>query len=664
MSDKKEVNRQARLEAKQRRQEIKEKRKQEKVKRDKKEGRERFELIKMWMYTVAAAIQKDRGIIPNDIGNKILITTNMYVTKLFLNSVVQITEMGLLTPTQFTQDLVEYVREKGGTAVIDFTFKRQHMNVNTAEAGLKSRRRNWEYVCAADNVTDAQKERAARCLYTCEQLDAGESLTYTRLFVTIRAKTGTELRESEKLVYSYLLSIGASYLPINSQLENTMQYISILSDRTTKEIKDSKALITSERTLSQMLPNICDSNGDKGLWCGINVINNQHYRINFEDITIARNIYAVAPSGVGKTVLIQNMAMSALERPNWRVCAMDIKGNELSRMCRAVGGVIVSLTPESRFYINYFKMDKGFTTYEGSADYFRKNFNWAKASMVTMSGEIKQEVVNEMNSLLEEFLDYVYVRLGVLPNNLNTWEATMGLTPFDIYDQLREFTTPGIIQKYPKSAVKLITTLKEFMSRGGSRSHVLSEEFDMKAILAAKMVTFNFGLLKYDSVGQLDRPLFNLKYDYMTKINSDYVAYNYAHGFETFKILEESQIVPPETLRKYAEEFTLRRSQRQTTVLLGNSIQALMESGTSKALIENVRGLFVGHQTGEAKEEIIKQFDLEKYRNLLESIGMTEERGNSFLFINGMQDDPIIPVVKVFLRPDKKYLFKPTNEFN
>lgn len=664
MGDKKSLQKSDKAEAKQRRQEVKARRKQEKAKHDKAEGRERFELVKMWMYTIASTIQKDRGVIPNDIGNKILITPNMYVTKLFLSSVLQVTEMGLLTPTQFTQDLIETVREKGGTAVIDFTYKRQHMNVNSAESGLKSRRRNWEYVCASDNVTDAQKERAARCLYTCEQLDAGERLTYTRLYITIRAKTGTELRESEKLVYNYLSGIGASYLPINSELESTLEYISILSDRTTKATKDAKALVTSDITLSQMMPNICDSNGENGLWCGINVINGQHYRINFEDITIARNIYVVAPSGVGKTVLVQNMAMAALEKSNWRVCAMDIKGNELSRMCKAVGGVIVSLTPESRFYINYFKMEKEFTTYEDSVEYFRRNFNWAKASMVTMSGETDPQIINEMNSELEEFLNYVYIRLAVRSDNLNTWDATMTLTPFQIYDQLREFTTPAVVRKYPQSAPKLVNTLKEFMSRDGSRSYVLSQEFDMRAILAAKMVVFNFGLLKYTSVGELDRPLFNLKYDYMTKINSDYVAYNYANGFETFKILEESQIVPPETLRKYAEEFTLRRAQRQTTVLLGNSIQALMESGIAKALIENVRALFVGHQTGDAKEELIKQFDLEEYRELLNSIGMTEERSNSFLFINRMQDDAIVPIVKVFLRPDKKYLqFTPTNEF-
>ena len=60
--------------------------------------KERFETINMWMYYIAATFNKDRGTIPDNIGNRILITSNMYITKLYLNSIILVTALGMKTP--------------------------------------------------------------------------------------------------------------------------------------------------------------------------------------------------------------------------------------------------------------------------------------------------------------------------------------------------------------------------------------------------------------------------------------------------------------------------------------------------------------------------------------------------------------------------------------
>lgn len=641
--------------------------KKQEVKRPKKE---RFEVLRMWVYYLGSMIAKDRGTIPNNIGNKILITSNMYITKLYLSSIIQITVAGLNVPITTVQELTRYLREKKCTAVVDATFKRMPMKMSVNDSGLNSRRRTWENTMKLDYISDRQKEMSARCLYTTDLLEQGEELCYTRVYITLRAKSGSELKRAEVLAGKFLSASSIVYLPITSNVKETLEYISILSDKYSKETKDAKALVTSDLTLAQMMPNTGAFNGSKGLWLGVNLLNNSHFYVDFESITIARNIYLIAPSGVGKTVLSNNIIGSALEKDNWRACAMDIKGNELSNLCKAVNGLILDLTPKSREYINSFKMDANFVNYEDAVDYFKENFNLSKETMLILADLSNNDEINEATALIETFLNTIYNNLGVMADNKNTWSRTNDLDAYKIYDLFSDYMTATMLAKYKLAGKKLLDNLRPYMSRRGSKSYVFLKEFDMLKVYSSKMVVFNFGMLMYGTdSSRVDAPLFRLKFSHSQRINSAYVAYNYANKFETFKVLEESQIVPNDVLHKYVEEFTLRRAQRQTTLLIGNSVQALLDNEISKPLIENTRALLIGDLPADARKQVIEQFDLQYLQDIIMKVGSTEEFYNSFVFVNRMQPDPLVPVIRLILDENKarrNYYkqFTPSVEFN
>lgn len=629
--------------------------------------RERFEVVKMWCYYIGSMIAKDRGTIPDNIGNKILITSNMYITKLYLSSIMQVTVAGLNVPVTFIQELTSYLRDKKCNVVVDATFKRQLMTILPTDTGLTSRIRTWENTLKMDYIPDKQKEMSARCIYTADLIESTD-MTYTRLYITLRAKSGSELKRAEVLAGKFLAAASIVYLPITSNIRETLEYTSILSDKYSNEVKDVKALVTSDLTLAQMMPNTGAYNGSKGLWIGVNILNNSHFIVDFEAITVARNLYVLAPSGVGKTVLLSNMMGSALEKDNWRVCAMDIKGNEIVNLCKSVNGLILDLTPKSREYINSFKMNAEYATYDDSSDYFKDNINLSKDTMLILSGIPQSESYNEADQLIDKFLITMYSNMGVTANNKNTWSRTHDLNAYEIYDKFTEYMTPTQLKNYRLSGEKLINNLRPYMSRNGTRSYIFKREFDINKIYTAKMIVFNFGMLMYGSdTSQIDNALFRLKFAYSQRINNAYVYYNFSNQFETLKILEESQIVPPEILRKYVEEFTLRRAQRQTTVLAGNSIQALLDNNISKPLIENTRALLIGDLPAEARNEVIKQFDLEYARRMIEIVGSTEEYTNSFTFINKMQSDPLVPIIKLQLdktKPRNYYKqFTPSKDF-
>lgn len=209
------------------------------------------------------------------------------------------------------------------------------------------------------------------------------------------------------------------------------------------------------------------------------------------------------------------------------------------------------------------------------------------------------------------------------------------------------------------------------MGINGSKSYIFKQEFDYSKILGADTISFDFGILANTSSADVDQDLFRLKFLYMSKLNGDFVTRKYAEGRRTLKILEESQVVSDDIMRMYVQEYTLRRSQMQDTLLLGNSVQALSDNQFAKPLIENTRGLFIGEMTLDARKVVIEQFGLQHLEKLIRVPGSSMKYKNCFIFINNMQSRDLYPIIKVAIDPekwdnkDKKYkVLTPVKEAN
>lgn len=628
-------------------------------------GKTKFIRTRMWISMILSMLEKDRGRIPSNIGNKVLITNNMYITKAFLNSIIQITYLSLKTPETLCGEIISKLREQGSNAVVDFTLKNSPFDVNLGDAGLKSRIGVWEDAMRYDDIEDHEKEVAARCLYTVDVIREGNLLKNTRMFLTVRAKTGSGLSEAERIVYNYLNEIGAGYKPITSDVKDTLEYITLVSSRVPENIKDIKSIVTSEQTFAQMLPNLGTTSDESGPYFGVNVLNGSTYRLNERAITGAKNYYILAPSGVGKTVLAINMVASRIEQ-GYAACIMDIKGNEFTSLIESTGGCIVSLRENAREYINSWKMLASDTDDTSAEVYFKSRVTFSKTQLSILSGILEPERQAELENYLDEFHNALYIRLGVVSSNRNTWSKTLELTPFRVYQSLIDYTSPMVFAKYPGVAKEVLMNLKKYMTKSGSKSYIFTKEFEYSEILRSPTLSFDFGLLTQADVSSTDQTLFRLHFAYMRKLNAEFVTYKHSKGLLTVKVLEESQIVSDDILQGYVEEITLRRAQGQINILLGNSITALVKNPISRPMIENMRAMFIGELPYEAREEVIKQYDLQEQRKLLEMLGASPEFSNSFLFINKMQKGLSTPILKVVIDPSKRVydMFSPRKQKN
>lgn len=624
-----------------------------------------FKRTRMWIHYILSSMQKDRGKIPTNIGNRMMITNNMYITRYYMSSVIHVETMGLLTPITFQSELVRFLRREGCHAVIDVTMKNMPFDAKLEDAGLRSRIKLWKQTSQFENASEHEKEIAARCLYTVDMAQSGESLFKTRMFITVRAKTGTELTAAEKAVYTYLNKIHAERNQITANLREVLSLMSIIADKKSQDLKDMKALITSEQVLAELLPNSGSLNSKIGPYIGINVRNGTQFKIDWKDITYARNIYICSPSGKGKTVLAQNICASAAE-DGYSVCIQDIKGNEFNNFIKSTGGYIVSLRQNSAGYINSWQMHKEDVLDENASMYFMQRLAFSKEQILILSGIEDYEARNDLEELIDSFHEALYAELGVLASNRNTWKNTLQLTPFSVYEKLRDYLTPEVISKYPAVSKKVMGSLRMYMSKGGSKSYIFTGEFDYAAVLRSNTVMFDFGLLEGSS--ELKDPVvFRLKFAYMQKLNAEYIAYKFKHGIKVLKVLEESQIVAdlPDIMKGYVEEFTLRRAQGQTTLMLGNSVSIMLDSKNGKPIIENVTGLFLGGLEEGAAEIAIQRFGLEAYRSWIEELNADERYRNAFLFVNRMQPHAAIPIVKVIWDKSKDYkLFKAVAQSN
>lgn len=614
-----------------------------------------FRRTKMWISTIVSMLAKDRGTIPADIGNSMLILNNIYITKKYINSIIAINELSTTTPVTFLGEyLTRALRDQNIHAVLDFVCKNTVKSVDLTSGGIRSRKDAWEATLDEnEKFNDFDRERASRLLYTVKQVEDGDELIDSKIFLILRAKTGDELYEAEKLVLTKLRQMKASYKVVTSFIEDYMKYLSLISNVKSKRVKDFSSVITTASVLAQLLPNTHALSDSEGLYFGTNVNNNTPYRFNFRNITMGRNIYCLTNTGGGKTVMASNLANSALEE-GYRISIMDIKGNEFTHITESVGGVTISLRESSRDYINSFAIKKPTYTTKPLALYFKDMVNFSKEQIIILSGVPEGDLIVKMEGFLDYFFDYLYASLGVRSDNENTWVFSEELTPFVVFERLQNFLTNETESKYATIMEYLTTNLSMYFTEKGSRSYLFTNEMDFSEIFNSKALRFDFGIL--DGVSY-NPTIFKLKFAYMSRISGDYVTYNYAHDLDTFTILEEVQAVSDAMIEKYSKEYTLRRAQRQTTLLIGNSIAALTSNPKARPIIETTTALLLGKLQKSSIDLLVKHFDVNARESIIRHMSEHNDYLRHFLFINFMEENPAIPILKVQLDPEKTYEF-------
>lgn len=601
--------------------------------------------FRAWISYFLSMFIKDRGTIPTNIGTSIQVLSNMYITRKYLSTVFEVLEFGGNSPMLLIGKITDTLRKRGCGAKLSWTFMPKVYDVNVKD-GLDQRVAYWEKMSKPDSgESRAMRERYARQIYTYNLWKQGKTLQRYKVLIHIHGSNLSELNIAQDITYKELANMGTTF---ESKTFKTLDELKKHSMLASPHPKGGNVVLTNSH-LAQMVPNFGGENDKQGVMFGINKLANLPYRIDFSKISIARNMYIVAPSGVGKTVLAANIVQSAVEQGSG-LLIMDIKGNEYKVLINSIGGITVSLRLNSRTFINSWILHaddvrgKSPTAIE---NYFKDRLQFSKRQIVILSGLTQRDEVLELESLLDEFLQDYYLYLGITADNINSWDLSKDLTPFHMWNYFEQYV-PSKLSKF-KISSSTLATLRMYFTPNGTKSYVFGEDMRYNEIIEAPGVCFDFGLLSSGSSdsADVDADILNLKFLYMQRINRDYTTHNYANDRRTLKVLEESQIVTDTVMHIYAKEYTLGRSQKQDTLLIGNSVAALENSITAKPILESTTCLFVSKLAKTAKDFLIKQFNLQEYEPLISLPGTDPQYEHCFATINNMQAHGMPGLVRV-----------------
>lgn len=605
--------------------------------------RERFIVTRMWLSTLISNFFTDRGTIPDNIGNNILITNNLYITKNHLTAMIHIIEMSEVTPISWTSDIVKYVKNQVKGVVVDITFKGQAYHPDITPSAMNSKERTWHQTLDNPFMPESYVRRAARCLYTLDVARSGESMTKQRVYIQIRAKDGATLKRGVRAASVYLSSIQCKYKRIQSNIDEHLQYAAMMCDKKPQHLKDVAPVIFSTQTLAESMPVIQGANDESGVLMGYDTESCYPYFIDFKSTAAAKNIMIEALSGWGKSFMASYW-LYPFYAQNFNLAIMDIKGNEFNAITEALHGVTLSMRPTSTYYINTFRWDPKEVFDGDTTTYANERFRMSKERMLCIC-DLSEKLTSRAESLLEEFLQYVYVSVGASANNVNTWSRTEQLNPYVIFEMFEKYVSNEIKIKYSDVVMSMLERLRIYMSRTGSKSHMYRNAYEYRSILDTKCLTFDFGIL--ESSSNNDPVTFHLHVMDMIAINDEYVSYKKKHGEWTVKLLEESQVVDDWLTRVYTREMTLRRAQNQVTILLGNSVAALAANPLSKPIIENINILCLGSLNMSSRRYLQEEFGLKPAElERLEEIQVNPDMQRRFLLVNRMEPDATTAILE------------------
>lgn len=614
-----------------------------------KKKKERFLRTRMWVSTLISTVFNDRGTLPPNIGNNILVTNNLYVTKNALSAVIMVGEFSDDTVVGFCSDLINTVKSQVSDVTVDISIKNQPYWIDTKQSGMGSRVHTWESIMNNPLTNEKSARRAARQLYTLQVAKSGEPMYRSRVYVTVRAREGRTLNRGVKAVTDYL-NTCAIYRRIKNNLKEHLDFMCMISDKSSKFMKNVSWMVTSQQVLAEMFPQAQGLNDSDGTLMGLTHENNAPYWINFRKTANAKNIYVVSKSGFGKTFWTLVPILDGYA-DGYNVCIMDIKGTEFTAFTKACGGIVLSMRPDDTHFINTFVMDKEAVEDGNYNVYYHKQIRLSKKKMITMC-QFTDTEASRGESLIDEFLTTFYRNEGVSSENPNTWIRTKQFHPYDVYDAFDNFVSREIKEKYGDIAISALARMRVYMYRKGNSSHIYQEAYSYRDVLQTKVLTFDFGILE-DSASNVDPVVFQLRVMDMEIINDEFVSYKKRHGEWTMKVLEESQVCSDYLLEVYVREMTLRRAQNQVTFLLGNSISALQSKSIAKPLLDSINILVCGVLNDSSQKYLVDEYDLgENNKKKLESIAEDTRYMHTFLLVNRMQQDATTALIKAYV-PEK-----------
>lgn len=316
-------------------------------------------------------------------------------------------------------DVDVHLRKENRSKVIDKVAQRIRLN-KTKINGMQDTSTDYEELSNSINAGYYIKHGLA---------NNNEDLFYVSVFITVSAKTLSELKWRKQQITDILKSVDVHVSDCKFEQEAALKSVMpfLYMDKGLEK-KSKRNVLTSGASAFYPFTSY-ELSDDTGVLLGVNQHNNSLCIIDLFNTQKNKNanLNLIGTSGAGKTFTLQLLALRMRMRGVQSFILAPIKGHEFVRACNKIGGAYIKIAPGSEHCINVMEIRHTVSPEMELID----GGNYFKDSSI-LSGKIQQLMVffsllipdmsNEEEQLLDEALVKTYADFGITHDNKSLYE--------------------------------------------------------------------------------------------------------------------------------------------------------------------------------------------------------------------------------------------------
>lgn len=326
--------------------------------------------------------------------------------------------------TQVAAGWLSLLVNAGDGIDIDLFFSKQPKERMVQKLGQQLRINRSKIKEASDTNTDFDDlDGAIRSGYFLKNgLSNNEDFYYMNLLITITAGSVEDLewreREMRKLLLSHDMGVCTCAFREEQAFLSALPLVSLekhLYARSKRNVLTTGAASCYPFVSFEM----CD---DNGILLGVNKFNNSLAIVDIFNSLVYKNanISILGTSGAGKTFLLQLMALRMRRKGIQVFIVAPLKGHEMYRACKNIGGEFIQISPASKNCINVMAIRKA----DKTADELLDGASLEKSELAAKIQRLHvffslliPDMTHEEKQLLDEALIKTYALKGITHDN-------------------------------------------------------------------------------------------------------------------------------------------------------------------------------------------------------------------------------------------------------
>ena len=326
--------------------------------------------------------------------------------------------------TQVAAGWLSLLVNAGDGIDIDLFFSKQPKERMVQKLGQQLRINRSKIKEASDTNTDFDDlDGAIRSWYFLKNgLSNNEDFYYMNLLITITAGSVEDLewreREMRKLLLSHDMGVCTCAFREEQAFLSALPLVSLekhLYARSKRNVLTTGAASCYPFVSFEM----CD---DNGILLGVNKFNNSLAIVDIFNSMVYKNanISILGTSGAGKTFLLQLMALRMRRKGIQVFIVAPLKGHEMYRACKNIGGEFIQISPASKNCINVMAIRKA----DKTADELLDGASLEKSELAAKIQRLHvffslliPDMTHEEKQLLDEALIKTYALKGITHDN-------------------------------------------------------------------------------------------------------------------------------------------------------------------------------------------------------------------------------------------------------